>query len=225
MSNPKTLFSNALKEAVCADYRFVPTENEISHSFSESFLRKIKKIKIYNDFFISSQTKKVIALLAAVIFIITLVSCTVPEVREKIQNFFVAAYSYYFNVTWKTGESADTLEVFYAPSYIPDGYTEIDRETDQEKAIIVYERNEASSAYAKIIFTQSLIPDDGIKLSKEYGRPDTVELDGITILIQTNPTVTIAYAEYKGYLFTVECSENATADDAIEMIKALEIIK
>lgn len=225
MSESKALFRNALTQAVCADYSFVPTENEIEHSFSQSFRQKIEKIKVRNEFFISAKAKKAFALIAAVILLITLVSCTIPAVREKIQNYFIATYSYYFNISWKTGEAADNMNILYAPSHIPDGYRETDRESNTERVIIVYERNQPDCAYAKIIFTQSLISDDGVKLNKEYGKPDIVELDGITALVQSNSTRTIIYAEYKGYLFTAECSENAESADALEMLNTLKELK
>ena len=142
MNDAKILFQNAFRQAVSADYSFIPEEENIDHSFSAGFLRKSEKIKVRESCFILPKTKKIVAVAAAIIVFLTLAGCSVPSVREGVKNFFIATYEHTFGILWKPDIAAETLDVIYEPSYKPAGFREISREAEPERIRAVYERNQ-----------------------------------------------------------------------------------
>ncbi len=220
MNDAKILFQNAFRQAVSADYSFIPEEENIDHSFSAGFLRKSERIKVRENYFMP-KTKKIVAVAAAIIVFLALAGCSVPSVREGVKNFFIATYEHTFGILWKPDIAAETLDVIYEPSYKPAGFREISREAEPERIRAVYERNQDNSMYAKIIFSQTLIPEDGLYLGKG-GCVYSVESDGITAHIYEYPGYTLVYSEYGGYLFSIECRGDISSDEALKMIASLE---
>ena len=131
-------------------------------AFSPEFERKMERLlraqrKSYYPL-INTRPKRVLLSFAVVLILLITTVFSVSALREPVVRFFVEVYEKFSNVFFhQQGEESfpAMLEVYYAPTWLPEGYIEAaDQLVD---AIIQCERTYTSESREDIIFKQHTI--------------------------------------------------------------------
>lgn len=113
-------------------YEFVrDLDITFSPEFEEKMERLIKRRRKPFYYFFNTVAKRVACIIAALIIATVSTALSVDALRNGVKNFFVEAYEKFSTVFFQKDSSApDTIEVYYAPSYVPESYklTEIKKE-------------------------------------------------------------------------------------------------
>jgi len=125
-ANPMIL--RALGEAMDRRVERIPaTERTFSPAFEQRMNRLIcAQSKPYYRFVNTTPKKALLALAAAILLMITMMF-SVSALREPVVRFIVEVYEKFSHVFIHQEEEAQfpaTLEVYYAPTWLPEGYQE-----------------------------------------------------------------------------------------------------
>lgn len=143
----------------------IPPNDEIDHVFSDRFNKKMdrliklsKKPKVIRKVMMFSHKK--IAVASVVIVVASVTSMSMLSVQGNRTRFFDVITQMYKELTTITFDSDDQKNydklVPNVPTYIPDGFKEIDRFVSKAKVRITYENNEG----VIIKFIQNYVNDN-----------------------------------------------------------------
>ncbi len=182
-------------------------------------LNKALKSRGFDPFytFFAIKRRRALAIIAAVAAALAL-TMSVTAIRERVVNFFVEMFDTYAVITTdKTVDYPKTIEERYAPSYIPDGFT--------EKSIIVKSRH--------IDVTMSNENDDEIYISQFVQGVETFidaerRVESINVFKENDGVywesvgLRSIYFEYNKYFFTIETRYDISEEELIKIAKSLE---
>ena len=151
---------NILKEALfiagCEEfeaYKALPDEKAI---FSEVFEKNIQKLAKKRKS-LAWQATKTVPRRIAVVFIAAIITfclmMSISAIRIPVVNFFVNVYESFVGLSFDVEEqTTTTIEDFYSPNYIPDGYSEFSH--TQSK---IYAETAWKSETGRIVFMQDIL--------------------------------------------------------------------
>jgi len=176
--NPMILL--AIGEAMDRRVERIPVAE---HTFSPAFERKMNRViraqsKPYFRFVNTNAKKAVLALATALLILLTMVF-SVAALREPVVRFIVEVYEKFSNVFFHQQEDAyfpDELEVYYIPTWLPDGY-----QIDDTKTIdiaILYKQMFFDNADHDIELKQYTITDTVLRIDTESVQTKPVTVNG-----------------------------------------------
>ncbi|MBQ7872097.1 MAG: DUF4367 domain-containing protein [Oscillospiraceae bacterium] len=210
----RTPFDPAVVDAWLEEFKDVPPEAELHHSFSPEFEAKMDALIHREDSAPRRRTGVVlrrVALVAAIIAALLLTSCAIPAVRQMFRGLFVGIsvedHGEEYRFTYDPEElvnAPEVLETVYVPSYIPEGYM-IDSYVCSFAGVHVAWRTPDDQW---ITYDQSPYPEDptdnsGHGLDAEYSTLEWISLGGGEVLRHESDESVAYYwatSEYRFYL-------------------------
>ena len=142
-----TTLKAALQEAYFMELEELPSEEILSEdealTFSPAFERKMKKLIRRADHPIRYR----IAQAAACLLLAALLSgCTVlavsPEARAAFVGWVRETYETWFVYRYTGEEQLPSEDIVYAPTWVPEGYSELKESISDDQVVIVYRNDE-----------------------------------------------------------------------------------
>ena len=165
--------------------------NMMPVSFSPAFERKMDRLirAQRQPYYLLVNTKPKRALLsfAVVIVLLIVMVLSVSALREPVVRFIVEVYEKFTKVFYHQQEEAyfpATLEIYYAPTWLPDGYQE--DAGQMIDAIIFCERTYTCEGKDKIKFKQYAITTSILDIDTEDVQPKPCSVDGREGLYYSN---------------------------------------
>jgi len=161
---------------------------------SPAFERRMQKLiraerKPYYRFINTNGKKAVLALAATLILFVTMVF-SVSALREPTVRFFMDVYEKFSQVFYRQHEQEQfpsALEIYYAPTKLPDGYRlEADQTVD---AIVYYEMTYVSDSKDDIVFKQYAINPSASRVDTEGSETKPITVNGSEGIFFTNKGV------------------------------------
>jgi len=183
--NPMLLM--AIGEAMDRRVERIPVPE---HTFSPAFEQKMNRLiraqsKPYYRFVNTKPKKAVLALAAALIMLLTTVF-SVSALREPVVRFIMEVYEKFSQVFVQRQSEEQypaTLETYYAPTWLPEGYLEnTDRFVD---VMIICERTYENESEDEIIFKQYTLASI-IAIDTEGVQTKLIAVDGNEGLYYSN---------------------------------------
>lgn len=222
MSISRDDFKNAFRAVVSAEFSHIPEdENSIDYTFSERFNKRMAKL-------IQSQRKSYWVLIntaakrAAVVFVAILTLFTaafsVKAIREPVLKFIKQVYENYIDYLFD-GDKTVTIDKEYVITYLPEGFEKISKTQNDFVITTKYENNKGDS----VVFSQQITEgNSGYAVDNEHGDVVVETVDGIDVLFKEFYSTKRAVWVDKGYVFSVNCSDNIDFDMIKQMISSVE---
>lgn len=194
------------------------------YEFSRKFKRQMKHLISREAhpwiWAVKNLMKRVAVFFVGVIGIALIFTMSVEAYRKKIfetiKTYFDDRVIYDFSVT----DQSD-MQNHYIPSYIPNGYKEIERFSSEINLSIVYENEEGKL----IIWEQMLVTEAAfVLLDTEYDCYENVEIDGRSIDIFLYDSGFVgAYYECEQYVFTLT-ADYLSIEEVICMLDSIVLL-
>ena len=172
MSVTRVELSQAFREAIMTEFADVPSEEQISLTFSEEFEQKMKKLierqkKSYWKY-VNTVAKRV-AVVALLVLSVAMMVLSNEEVRASMLQWCKDVYEEYIYYYFE-GDTTKVIEYEYQLMGIPEGVEKVYEYRDSEIVTISYE-NQAGDY---IDFRQQVTEDFDIYVDNEKGKWSTV---------------------------------------------------
>ena len=226
-----TPFQQALLDVVLEDYADIPEDDaEINPSpeFKSRMQKLIRKADSRLWPFVNTVAKRV-ALFFVILVLLTTTALAVPSIREAIISFFFHNEGTHYEFTFNPEQVAsapDEIETVYAPSYIPDGFSEAYSTISISGVSLIW----SDDHDVWISYMQLPMPDDpengtigginaeGVELQKlEWNEYEVVCIDddGAYIYAWTN----------HAYFFTLVCEDAVSEAETRKIFDSIQIIE
>ena len=198
-------------------------QTDINYEFSRKFERKMKRLikkeahPWLGAFY--TMSKRVAIFLVCLISAALVVTMSVEAYRNKffdtIKTFLGDAYE----LRYETDEAPDQIEEYKEPTYIPEGYQEIERDVNENAIMITYENEE----HSLIVWDQFLIADAGFMvIDAECDFEITEVVNGVNVTFYLyNNGYAMAYFEDKYYVYCIT-ADDSNAQELTKMIESIE---
>lgn len=218
MSMSKTEFFDILRDYASLEFADLP-QNDIDYEFSPRFKRKMKRLFHQIDkygFAKRRHTYKMIPAIAAAVLILLTAFMSASAARNSIVNFFIEKYEMFVEFFFY-GDLSKKIEYEYSFSELPDGFSEIQSESDDGYLYKEYENSEGDL----IMFEQITTEWTTTVLDNENGKITEIVLNGTeVILYQANDEdLWIANWCYDSYFFTISYYGCTSQEELVHVIK------
>ena len=187
-----------------------------SPEFEEKMERLIKRRKKPFYYIFNTAAKRVACIIAALIIAMVSTVLSVDALRNGVKNFFVEAYEKFSTVFFdKDSSSPDTLEVYYSPSYIPDGYEQCRIKREAWLYSLEY-----SNEQDKIIFQQHRIRSDGETIDTEDAVTEEIG-NGIYVFKPQVKIKTFMWSD-GNYQFLIRAYDDISKEELLKMADSLK---
>lgn len=210
----------ALEEA-----KTLPTPDECEHiTFSAEFEQKMRKLinreKKPYYYLINTVGKRVACIILAALITLTSVTFGVKAIREAVIDFFVETFEKFSIVGFKDEdipENNKTIETYYAPTYIPEGY-----EIKMDEKFNLYRSSNYESNTGYIYFTQQLNDIDDSYIDTEQSQYENIMINGYKgIIVLKSASCTIYWNDNK-YNFLITMENSWTKEEAIRIAESVK---
>ena len=199
-------------------YDFVSSlDITFSPEFEEKMERLIKRRRKPFYYLFNTAAKRVACIIAALIIAMVSTVLSVDALRNGVKNFFVEVYEKFSTVLFeKDSSSPDTIEVYYSPSYIPDGYqlSEITKEASLGRIKFIDENGK------EIIYTQSFVFSSGTDTNTEDGH--TEEIGNGFYIYQDKFQQKMYFWSDTKYQFAIYAYDDISKDELLKMAGSLQ---
>jgi hypothetical protein len=186
--------------------RFAATMKPVT--FSPKFERKMERLlraqkKPYYPL-VNTNFKKAVLAMAVVFILMVTTVFSVSALREPVVRFFVEVYEKFSQVFFHHNEEEQfpaTLEVYYAPAWLPDGYQE--NTSQMVDAIIFCERIYTGASKDDILFRQYTFTSSALRIDTEGVDAESVIINGNAGLSFSNKEIQHLTWNDKQYGFSV----------------------
>ena len=180
--------------ATLNQFQSVPSEEEIDHTFSQSFQTKIRSItqKSESALWRAWQTPVKRAVLIAILAMVmlTTVACATPAIRNAIIEFFCVEDEIAYGITFDVCEATNAprkMNNFYIPTFEPEGYTLAVKKCDNAGVDYLWtnDQNEYIHYWQSLIRQGSSV-DTWIGIDAEATNRTTKNINGYLVEIISN---------------------------------------
>lgn len=189
------ILKRALIKAAERELSELPSDEELSKMYQftpafESKMQKLLKKAKQKYVYIFHRPIRRMSIIAACVIIILTASFSVEAIRTPIIKFCVTVYEKFSSVIFGIDANDEltlptTIEMLYAPSYIPDGYTL----TDEMNTSHIRELTYSDMDDNEIAFQQYIIISTSIKIDTEGVVTEKIFINGIEGIFYTNKNV------------------------------------
>lgn len=228
--NKNDLLKKALKEVYEEKDTFdLHNESDLEWEFTEKYHFESKMNKLLKShkqshrIHFNSASKRIIAIIAAIIFMLSSAMC-VPAVRKPIIDFIIERYEKYSlyrvdNETIKYAEenTPNKIVTKYFPTAIPSDFVELDYYSDENSLFYIWKNSNEQTIefYQKTITTQTNINTEDTTLIE-------TEINEKPIYTYTRDGMS-SYLWYdNGYYFILNVPDMFTIDKISNIIESIE---
>ena len=205
----------------------IPAEQEVSHTFSDAFERKMRKLVHRNSY--SPQwhpyfriRKRAIISLATVLIILITLAVGAQAWRPKFFDFFIRIFEKYSTVGLQTvSEPVYGTEIFleYEPSYIPDGFVlNRTRASDTSKSMQYKNTHGDTISYLQIKIEQA-----NFDINTEKAKIETFTLKGELFYYVSNQGIQTIW--WSDDLYSYKISSVLDKNQLIKIAESLKLKK
>ena len=185
------ILQQAATEAQRREMEILGKEIDLSepHLFSDDYNRKMDKLLKFSRkpyfSFVNTVGKRAAVIIIALITALSITTFSVKALREPVVNFIISVYEKFSNILFHSDEADNsfptTIEEFYWPEYLPNGYVEIENINLINVIEITY-----SNGTDDLIFEQYIISSAQIGADTEGTEIETLTVDGKEVLFFVN---------------------------------------
>lgn len=188
-----------LKEALIrADFyemNSLPNDEQIQHTFSLKFERKMRKLirkskkQLPRKKPLLHLRKKTLVLIAALIAVLSVSVLAVPPVREKIGDFAAQIYEKFTHIFWEDEEILYPVSNNFQgvkPKYIPDGFELVT--VDEDDKVFLEYKNEIDQKDF-IFYFQNRLESISTLLNTEGAKPEELTWNGFSAVYLSNQNI------------------------------------
>ena len=207
--------------------RFAATMEPVT--FSPKFERKMDRLlraqrKPYYPLVNTGFKKAVLAMVVVLILMITMVF-SVSALREPVIRFFVEVYEKFSQVFFQPPQEEEyfpaTLEVYYAPTWLPEGYHE---DADRILAVInLCQRFYVSETGNEIMIRQYTISSSALRIDTEDVQSKQAIVNGNAGLAYSNKGIQNLTWNEGEYGFSI--SGPVTEADLLRIAESIQAVK
>ena len=194
---------------------------DTDYKFSCKFKRKMRHL-IREEAYpwlgnVEKMVKKVAVFFVGVIGLVFIFTMSVEACREKffetVKMFFEDSVLYSYFLSEEIGIFQNS-----EPSYIPEGYSEVNRIENDMGLIIIFENNGGE----QIIWEQKLIGNgSNIVLDIEYDTQEIREINGSSAVVYLySDGYAMAYYEHEGYVYLIT-ADNLDSENLFKLIGSM----
>ena len=206
--------------------RFAATMEPVT--FSLKFERKMDRLlrAQRSSFYplVNTNFKKAVLAMAVVLILMITTVFSVSALREPVIRFFVEVYEKFSQVFFHPPQDEEfpaTLEVYYAPTWLPDGYHEdADRILD---VINLCNRFYVSKTGNDILFGQYTITSSALRIDTEDVDIESVIINGNVGLYFSNKE--IQYLTWNDGQYGFSTSGPVSKVDLIRMAESIQTVE
>ena len=219
------ILTKAFEAIAAEEAKTFPTYDECKHiTFSAEFERKMQRLinmeKKPYYYLINTVGKRVACIVIAALIALTSITFGVKAIREAVIDFFVETFEKFSIVGFKDEdipENNKTIETYYAPTYIPEGY---EIKMDEKSSLYRSINYESNKGY--IYFTQQLNDIDDSYIDTEQSQNDNIVINGYKgIIILKNVSCTIYWNDNK-YNFLITMENSWSKEEAIRIAESVK---
>lgn len=203
----------------------LPSKEELAKiTFSPEFERKMEKLirqesRPYYRL-INTVGKRVACWIIAVIIALTAVTFSVEAIREPVIEFFVKTFEKFSVIFYNEediSEENPIIEEYYAPTYLPEGYTKV----SEEKLLTTYRIQYKNDVGNKIYFRQVVIDSHQEYLDTENASVDRLYVNGkyVYYIVKTSKKI-VVWNDAK-YSFTITTSPQINKEKLLQIIDSI----
>ena len=175
------ILTKAFEAIAAEEAKTFPTYDECKHiTFSAEFERKMQRLinmeKKPYYYLINTVGKRVACIVIAALIALTSITFGVKAIREAVIDFFVETIEKFTIVGFKDEdipENNKTIETYYAPTYIPEGY-----ELKTDEKMQAYRRMRYVSDNHYIDFRQNVLQSVSAYIDTENSKIESVLVSG-----------------------------------------------
>ena len=210
ITDSKSLFRQALIDATLELANDLRDKKRVEYSAQHKKRMRSMGVAIG----LSTRAKILISLIAAAIL---LTGCAV--FRERIAGLFLTVGDGFVNVEGDvTPDAPKEIEHAYVPSYIPDGFTEVEREEEWYMVKTVW-KNESEDS---IEITQQVINGSEFGADTKYATVEKIEFSKFVAYNVEGNNYSIFYWSDGYYIFSLRATPNIAKNTAINIIESLK---
>lgn len=171
-------------------------------------------------YFINTVGKRVACVIMAVLITLTSITFGVKAIRKAVVNFFIETFEKFSVVSYNEEDiptETEFLKTYYAPTYIPDGYS-----LEFNEKLSIFYRIEYICNDSKLYFNQNTLREISAYIDTEGAQIENITISGFSaIYVVKNDSVSI-YWNDNNYSYMVRSEGNLLRD---EIIKFAESVK
>lgn len=170
----------------------IPKEDELNHTFSSRFLRRMKTLVNYErrgsfGRFAVRFGRAVAAVLLIVILLNTVLVVSVDAYREKFFEIIQTVTEKFTSFIVDVDDDAPVTELVpIEPPYIPEGFEMVERFSDAVSHDVVYQTSEGKEIY----YSQSIITPSTIHIDTEDAAEKWIQIDDCTVYVVVENSTT-----------------------------------
>lgn len=188
------------------------SDKYINEAINYSVANKSKRASV-RPFHISKRAVAIVAIIAALLT----TACSVKAFREAITEFFIGISErcYDFFIEY---DNHDTIEQRYGFATYPEGFEEISDEVSETSAIL-----ELQNADGDTIVLSQICGTGGLSIDNEKGAVETLDVNGMEVLLHVYGRNHIAYWINDSYWFIFAYYGDIDVQSMKELIEMIEI--
>ena len=221
------------------EFREVPPENSIDHSFSSAFQKKILKLSHKSERAAwrlwQAPLKRTIIIALFVAIMLTTIACATPAIRDAIIDFFFARSESgeSYAITFDPEQAANAphkIEEYWFPSYEPPNSTLIMQKASEAGVVYIWMDDENGViTYSQMPIPENVNETNWIGINAEDVVRSSKEISGYQVEIVSNQELnqyTAIWTDNR-YIYRVEVSsEDSNPEDIlIPILESLERVK
>ena len=165
-------------------------------------------------------SKRAVAIVAIIAALLT-TACSVKAFREAITEFFIGiserCYDFFVE---ENNNSPNTIEQRYCFVTYPEGFEEISNEVEENLTFAIQELQNADGD--TIVISQA-IGDVPLSIDNEHGTLETLDVNGMEVLLYVHDRNNAAFWVNGPYFFTLTYYGDIDTQSMIELIEMIEI--
>lgn len=210
MTENRALLKQALIEATVKTTDAICTDGG-RVKYSDRHRKRLRSLGISTG--ISTRAKILIAVIAAALL---LTGCAI--FHEQIAGLFLTFGNGFVNIEGSTPDAPKEIEHAYVATYIPEGFTEVEREEEWYIVECIWK----NSSEDFIVLTQSLVDASGFGADTKYSYSMTIETGEFTLFCIIGSDFNIYYWSDNMYVFTLRTSSHLDENEIKNIVNNLK---
>lgn len=202
------------------------SDNKVDYEFSEEFENKMLQLfkNLHSDKKSEKSNsigrRKIIAILIAAIFILSVGAMSVSAIRKPIVNFVVEKYEDFIDFLFQ-GDVSNKIEYVYSFNTIPPNFEKTNKFVNDNTAHVEYIN---TSTGDEIVLEQRITDGTQGSWDTQNGETTTVILNDTLIYLYEYNTAPIRLARWikDAYSFTLTYYGNITEKEMIELVENIK---
>lgn len=212
----------ALAETELAE---LPARETLSYTYSKHFLRGMKRILRAEKYgylkLVNAKWKRTVAACVTVCILLS-GAMSVKAIREPVIEFIEYCYEEFTRFVFGENNSSEldvpeTIETEYAPTYIPEGYTQTSSESHLQVSSITYE----NSNLEKIIFMQTVVTYINWNFDTETKDYQIIDVNGMEVYYLVDDTHGYYQWFNNNYLFSLDFTGDIKQEEVLRIISSI----